>query len=58
MPMKGRTGNRRQKALLSVQDVIKQRESGQAKPIWNKGISSVWLKVLIHMLGKIECDQI
>ena len=56
--MNGRTGNRGQKALPSVQDVIKQRESGQAKPIWNKGISSVWLKVLIHMLGKIECNQI
>ena len=57
MPMK-RTGNRGQKALLSVQDVIKQKESGKAKPIENKGISSVWLKILIHMLGKIKCDQI
>ena len=56
--MHGRTGNREQKAFLSVQDVIKQRESGQAKPIWNKRISSVWLKVLIPMLGKIECNQI
>ena len=36
MPMK-RTGNRGQKALLSVQDVIKQKESGKSKAHLEKG---------------------